>query len=232
MPRPDNAIYELIAAVAKVQAYRFPVHLNPVTEAFFAKQAKVVSPSLGIAMSAIAINSKDRLAETVLSRDPSLNSTLRTTCVATLMEAGHAENALPQHAKANINCRIVPGETIEETRLKLSDIVDDPGVTVTAQTQRGPVGKPAPLDPAVFGPAENLAAEMFPGLPIIPVMSTGATDSIYLSSVGIPSYGAPGILGEFDGGGIHGLNEHIRVSSVLKGRAYLYRLIKAYADVS
>ena len=114
-------------------------------------------------MTAIAANPNDKLAETVLSRDPLLNSTLRTTCVATLMQAGHAENALPQRARANINCRIAPGETIEETRAKLAEIVDDPGIAVTANPQRGPIGKPAPLDPAVFGPAEKLAAEMYPG---------------------------------------------------------------------
>lgn len=230
MPRPDNAIYELATALGKVQTYRFPVHLNDTTKVFFEQDAKVVPASLGQAMTAIAANPDDKLANAVLSRDPLLNSTLRTTCVATLVEAGHAENALPQRAKANINCRIVPGETIEQVRAKLVEIVDDPGVTVTTQQQRGPIGKPAPLDPTVFQPAEKLAAEMYPGLPIIPIMSTGASDSIYLSAVGIPSYGAPGILHEFDGGGVHGLNEHIRVSSLMKGRDYLFRLINLYAS--
>jgi acetylornithine deacetylase/succinyl-diaminopimelate desuccinylase-like protein len=230
MPRPDNAIYELATALGKVQTYRFPAHLNDTTKAFFEQDAAVVPPSLGQAMKAIAANPDDKLANAVLSRDPLLNSTLRTTCVATLVEAGHAENALPQRAKANVNCRIVPGETIEQVHDKLVEVVDDPGVTVTTQPQRGPIGKPAPLDPAVFQPAEKLAAEMYPDLPIIPVMSTGASDSIYLSAVGIPSYGAPGILHEFDGGGVHGLNEHIRVSSLMKGRDYLYRLINLYAS--
>ena len=231
MPRPDNAIYELIDGITRIQAYKFPVHLNPTTQSFFQQQAQVVPASLGVAMTAIAANPNDKLADTVLSRDPLLNSTLRTTCVATLMEAGHAENALPQRAKANINCRIVPGETIDGVRQKLVELVDDPGITVTSQPQRGPIGKPAPLDPAVFGPAETLASEMFPGLPIIPVMSTGASESIYLSAAGIPSYGAPGIMHEYDGGGVHGLNEHIRVDSLMKGRTYLYRLIKVYAGM-
>jgi len=230
MPRPDNAIYELIAAVAKVQQYQFPARLNPTTKAFFEQQAKIVPASLGQAMTAIAANPDDKLADKVLSRDPMLNSTLRTTCVATLIEGGHAQNALPQRARANINCRILPGETIDATRDKLIEIIEDPGVSVTAHTARGPIGKPAPLDPAVFDPARKLAAEMYPGLPIIPNMSTGASDSIYLSAAGIPSYGAPGILYEYDGGGIHGLNEHIRVSSLMKGRTYLYRLVKLYAS--
>jgi acetylornithine deacetylase/succinyl-diaminopimelate desuccinylase-like protein len=229
MPRPDNAIYELSAALAKIQAYKFPIHLNPTTKAFFSEQAKISPPSLGQAMTAIAQDPDNKLAQTVLSRDPLLNSTLRTTCVATLLNGGHAENALPQRAQANINCRIVPGETIEGTRDKLAEVIGDTAISVAAKPQRGPIGKPAPLDPAVFEPARKLAAEMYPGLPIVPIMSTGATDSIYLSAAGIPTYGVPGVLYEYDGGGIHGLNEHIRVSSVMKGREYLYRLIRLYA---
>jgi acetylornithine deacetylase/succinyl-diaminopimelate desuccinylase-like protein len=230
MPRPDNAIYELATALGRVQAYKFPVHLNPITKAFFEKQATLVPPSLGQAMTAIAADPTDKLAETTLSRDPGLNSTLRTTCVATLIEGGHAQNALPQRATANVNCRIAPGESTESVRDVLAKVVDDPAVTVSLKVAHGPISKPAPFDPAVFGPAEKLAAEMFPGLPIVPSMSTGASDSIFVSAAGIPAYGAPGILAEYDGGGIHGLNEHIRVSSVMKGRTYLYRLVKLYAD--
>ncbi len=231
MPRPDNAIYELAAALGKVQLYTFPVHLNPTTQAFFHETSKLSAEpqSMAQAMQAISVNPDDRLANMVLSRDPMFNSTLRTTCVATLLQGGHAENALPQRATANVNCRIAPGETIEQTRQALGVVVADPGVTITAQAQRGPIGKPAPLDPVVFTPARTLAAEMYPGLPIIPNMSTGASDSIYISAVGIPSYGVPGILYEGDGGGIHGLNEHMRVSSLYKGRDYLYRLIQMYA---
>ena len=232
MPRPDNAIYELANALTRVQAYTFPIHMNPTTTAFFKATGSLPSEpqSMAQAMGAIAANPNDRLANMVLSRDPLFNSTLRTTCVATLLEGGHAQNALPQRAAADINCRIVPGESIEDTRQALIRIIGDPGVSVTAKTARGPIGKPAPLDPVVFEPATRLAAEMYPGLPIIPSMSTGASDSIYLSAVGIPSYGAPGILYEADGGGIHGLNEHIRVSSLYKGRDYLYRLVKLYGS--
>lgn len=231
MPRPDNAIYELIAAVAKVGAYRFPVHINPTTRAFFERSAAISPPEIARAMRKIAADPADKAAEAVLSRDPLLNSTLRTTCVATLMDAGHAENALPQRARANINCRIAPGETVEQVRQTLERIVADRGVKVTAKDVRGPIPtSSATLDPKVLGPAETLAKELYPGLPLVPTMSTGATDSIYLAAAGIPSYGAPGLLYEYDGGGIHGLNEHIRVSSLMKGRQYLYRLIKAYAS--
>jgi len=234
VPRPDNAIYELSDALQRVRSLKFPVHLNPTTQAFFAKTATVPSipQSLAQAMAAIAANPNDKLADNVLSRDPTFNSTLRTTCVATLLQGGHAQNALPQRATANVNCRIVPGETIEQTRQALIDAIGDPGVSVTANVHHGPIGQPAPLDPAIFGPAEKLAAEMFPGLPMIPNMSTGASDSIYVSAAGIPSYGAPGIMHEADGAGVHGLNEHIRVSALYKGRDYLYRLVKLYASAN
>ena len=232
MPRPDNAINEMAAALGKVAAYSFPVHMNPTTQAFFSRTARLptVPQSLGAAMTAIAADPADKLAERTLSRDPMYNSTLRTTCVATLIEGGHAQNALPQRARANVNCRIAPGETIEGVRQVLTQVVDDPGVSIAVKPGRGPIAVPAPLDPAVLGPAETLAAEMYPGLPVIPNMSTGATDSIYMSAVGIPSYGVPGILYEGDGGGVHGLNEHIRAGSLYKGRDFLQRLIRIYAD--
>ena len=232
VPRADNAIYELADALEKVRGLKFAVHLNPTTQAFFAKTATLagVPQSLAQAMAAIAANPSDKLADSALSRDPTFNSTLRTTCVATLLEGGHAQNALPQRAKANVNCRIVPGETIEQTRQALIEAIGDSGVSVTANVHHGPIGQPAPLDPAIFGPAEKLAAEMFPGLAMVPSMSTGASDSIYISAAGIPSYGAPGILHESDGGGVHGLNEHVRVNALYKGRDYLYRLIKIYAS--
>ena len=230
VPRPDNAIYELIAAVHKVETYHFPVHLNPTTKVFFEKRAKLATAEQGQAMTTIAANPDDKAAEALLSKDPRLNSLLHTTCVATLMDAGHAENALPQRARANINCRIIPGESIEQTRQALIAAIGDPGVTVTSKAERGPIGQPNPLDAAIVVPAEKVGAEIYPGVPLIPVMSTGASDSIYFSAVGIPSYGAPGIMREADGGGVHGLNERIRVSSIYKGRDFLYKLVKAYAS--
>ncbi len=230
LPRPDNAINALAAALTKIAAYRFPVRVDATTRAFWMQTAKIVPPQVGSAMAAIAANPSDPAAEALLARDPLFNSTMRTTCVATLVEAGHAENALPQRATANINCRIFPGETIEGTQDRLASIIADPQVTVTSKPRRGPISSPAPLDPAVLGPAERLAAEMYPGVPMVPIMSTGASNSIYLAAAGIPSYGVPGIFYESDGGGIHGLNEHIRVKSVLDGRDYLYRLIATYAN--
>ena len=230
MPRPDNAIYSLAGALSKIQAYKFPVKVDATTRAFWTQTARIVSQPLGQAMTAIAANPDDKLAEGLLSRDPLFNSTLRTTCVATLLNGGHAENALPQRATANVNCRIFPGDTIEGTRQTLIEVVGDPSVTVTAKERRGPPSHPAPLVETILGPARTLGAEIYPGLPLIPSMSTGASDSIYLAAVGIPSYGLPGLLYEYDGGGIHGLNEHIRVKSLYDGRDYMHRLVRIYAD--
>ena len=230
VPRADNAIYQLAAALEKVQAYRFPTHLNETTRAFFTEQSKLTTGEASRAMAAIAKDPDDAAAAALLSRDPRLNSTLRTTCVATLLEGGHAENALPQRARANINCRIAPGETIEEVRDRLVQVIGDAGVSVTAKPRRGPVSKANPMDPRVLEPARQVAASFYPGVPIVPTMSTGASDSIYLSAAGIPSYGVPGLIDSPEGSGAHGLNEHIRVASLMKGRAYLYVLIKAYAN--
>ena len=230
MPRPDNAINTLAAALGRVAAYAFPVRVSATTRAFWTRTAALVPPAAGAAMTTIAANANDAAAAAALARDPLFNSTLRTTCVTTLVDAGHAENALPQRATANVNCRIFPGDTIEGTQAALVAAIADPAVAVTAKPRRGPPSAPVKLDPAVVGPAEKLAAEMFPGVPVVPIMSTGATDSIFLAAAGIPSFGVPGVFHDADGGGIHGLNEHIRVKSVLDGRDYLHRLIRIYAD--
>ena len=229
MPRPDNAIYQVAQALGRVQAYKFPVMVDDTTRAFWRGTARIV-PSMAAAMNAIAANPQDAQAEAVLSRDPTFNSTLRTTCVATLIEGGHAQNALPQRARANVNCRIFPGTPIAAVQAKLTDLVAGTGVTVTPKAADKPIGHPAPLRAAIVEPATRLGAEMYPGLPLIPTMSTGASDSIYLAAAGIPSYGVPGILYESDGGGIHGLNEHIRAKSIYDGRDYMYRLVRLYAD--
>ena len=229
-PRPDNAIYEIANAVTKIQGYTFPVTLDATTTAFLTRSQAVQPPLVAAAMKALVANPKDAAAAATLSKDPLLNSTLRTTCVVTLIGGGHAENALPQRATANVNCRIFPTETVEAAQAKLAEIIGDKGVSIVMKTRRGPPSRPTPLDPAVLGPAEAVAKSMYPGLPIIPLMSTGASDSIFLAAAGIPSYGVPGILYEADWGGIHGLNEHIRVKSVYDGRDFLHTLIRRYAE--
>ena len=231
LPRPDNAIDELAAALIKIQAYKFPVRIDDSTRAFWTQMAKVVSPATGQAMAAIAANPNDGPADILLSRDPTYNALLRTTCVVTLVSGGHAPNALPQRATATINCRIFPGETVEAVRLKLTELIGNPAVSVNVQGQQAPQSRPAPLREVIVRPAASVGHALYPNLPLIPSMSTGASDSIYLAAVGIPSYGVPGILYESDGGGIHGLNEHIRVKSLYDGRDYLHRLIRLYAEM-
>jgi acetylornithine deacetylase/succinyl-diaminopimelate desuccinylase-like protein len=230
IPIPDNAIYQLAAALTKLRDTEFPVKFSATTRVFFAKVGASRGDELGRAMVALSENPSDAAAEAIVSKDRSYHSMLRTTCVATLIEGGHANNALPQRATANVNCRIFPGETVEGTQAALAAAIGDPGVTVSLLQPIRPVAVPPPLDPNIIGPAEKLVAKYFPGVPLIPSMSTGATDGIYLEAIGIPVYGVPGGWGDPDGNGVHGLNERRSVRSVFVGRDFLNELIKVYAD--
>jgi acetylornithine deacetylase/succinyl-diaminopimelate desuccinylase-like protein len=166
----------------------------------------------------------------VSSKDPSWNATLRTTCVATMLDAGHATNALPQRARANINCRIFPGVSAESVRGELERVIADPEVKVTTLETRGPSSPPPPLTPALLKPIERLTAQFWPGVPVVPILQPGATDGEFLNAAGIPTYGfEPVFLGP-DLGNIHGLNEYVSVKSLLEGRDFLYRLVKIYAE--
>jgi acetylornithine deacetylase/succinyl-diaminopimelate desuccinylase-like protein len=229
-PVRDNAIYELADALIKVRQLEFPVQLSDTTRAFFAKAGAARKDDLGRAMEAIAKDPGDKAAEATLNQDKSFHSMLRTTCVATLLDGGHADNALPQRAAANINCRIFPGNTVESTRSALVAAIADPRVTVIPSQERGPVAVSPPLDPKVLGPAAKLVAKYYPGVPMIPTMSTGATDGIFLEAMGIPSYGPPGLFSDPDGNGTHGLNEREAVRAVYTGRDLLTELVKIYAD--
>jgi acetylornithine deacetylase/succinyl-diaminopimelate desuccinylase-like protein len=230
IPIRDNAIYELADAVLKVRDHEFPMKFTDTTRAFFAKAGAARSDELGRAMVALSQNSSDQAAAALVSTDRSYHSMLRTTCVATLLEGGHANNALPQRAAANINCRIFPGETVESTQDALTAAIGDPGVKITPVPPIRPVAVPPPLDPKIIGPAEKLVARYFPGVPLVPTMSTGATDGIFLEAIGIPVYGAPGGWGDPDGNGVHGLNERRSVRSVFVGRDFLSDLVRLLAD--
>jgi len=229
-PVPDNAIYELADAIKRVQGYEFPVKFTDTTRAFFSMVAKApTTPKpMADAITALLANPGDAAADRIVSLDKAMHSTLRTTCVATLLKAGHAENALPQKATANINCRIFPGETVDGTLAKLKELAG-PKVTVTANQPIRPIGIPPKLDAMITGPMKTVAAKYFPGVPLLPTMSTGATDGIFLEAIGIPVYGAPGVFVDSDFSGVHGLNERIRVESLYTGRDYLFDLVKAYA---
>jgi acetylornithine deacetylase/succinyl-diaminopimelate desuccinylase-like protein len=229
-PIRDNAIYELSDALLKVRDHVFPMKLSDTTRAYLAKSGVARTDDLGRAMVALSRNPDDAAAEAIVSTDRSYNSMLRTTCVATLLAGGHAENALPQSATATVNCRIFPGETVDGTLAALQASIGDPGVKVTVIPPVRPLAAPPPLDPKVFGPAKTLVARYFPGVPLIPSMSTGATDGIFLEAIGIPVYGVPGSWGDPDGNGTHGLNERNSVRSVYVGRDFLTDLVKLYAE--
>lgn len=228
-PVDENAIYQLADAVRAVRTFRFPVRFNETTQTFFAKTGASRKDALGAAMVQLSANPADTAAEATVSADRGLNSMLRTTCVATMLEAGHAANALPQRAKANINCRIVPGENADTTQAALVKAIGDPKVTVTPVGRVRPIAVSPPLDPQVMGPAEKLVARYFPGVPLVPSMMTGATDATFLGPLGIPTYGVPGLWSDPDGNGLHGLNERHAVKSAYVGRDFLHDLVKAYA---
>ena len=228
-PVDDNAIYALSDAVRAVRALKFPVRFNDTTRTYFAKVGASRGDALGAAMARLAADPADTAAEATVSEDRTLNSMLRTTCVATMLDAGHAANALPQRAKANINCRIVPGEDAETTRAALVKAIGDAKVTVTPVGRIRPIAVPPPLDPKIMGPAEKLVARYFPGVPLVPAMMTGATDATFLGPLGIPTYGVPGPWRDPDGNGLHGLNERHAVRSAYLGRDFLYDLVKIYA---
>lgn len=229
-PVPDNAIYHLVRAVERVSRYEFPVQMNDANRAYFTGMSKIVGGEAAAAMAAVVKNPDDAASVAVLGKDRNWHAMLRTTCVATMLSAGHATNALPQRATANINCRIFPGVSREVILAELVKIVDDPAVKITIPEVRGPVAQPAPLTPRILKPVEKLTDEMWPGIPIVPVLEPGATDAQFLNPAGIPTYGISGIFQDADFGNIHGLNERIRVKSVYEGRTFLYRLVKVYAD--
>ncbi len=234
-PVKDNAIYRLAGALKRIEAYEFPAQFNDANRAYFTGLAKIQAAKgatdVAAAMDALVANPHDAQAiALVSSRDPSWNATLRTTCVATMLEAGHATNALPQRARANVNCRIFPGVSIEAVGRQLEQIIADPAVKVTADAARGPASAPPPLTEEILGPVTKLAAEFFPGVPVLPILQPGATDGQFLNAAGIPTYGIEPLFARPDLGHIHGLNEYVSVRSLLDCRAFLYRLVKIYAD--
>lgn len=229
-PVRDNAIYSLSAALTKIQDLEFPLQMNATTKVYFERAGAARGDDLGRAMVALSKNPSDKAAEAIVNTDRSFHSMLRTTCVATLLEAGHAENALPQRAVANVNCRIFPGDTVAGTQAALAAAINDPSVVITAREARGPLAISPPLDPKVIGPAEKLVAKYYPGVPLIPTMSTGGTDGIFLQAIGIPTYGPPGTFSDPDGNGSHGLNERLAVKALYTARDLLTELVKAYSD--
>jgi len=229
VPRDDNAITSLADALSKVGRHKFPVKISDVTREFFARTAEVETPEMGRAMKALAANPSDAKAAAIVAADDRYSSMLRTTCVATLLSGGHATNALPQLAEANINCRIYPTETAEEVRSALEKVVNDTAVRVLIKTQRPP-SPPAKLTPDILEPVKQVTKELFGNIPIIPTMSTGANDSRFFLAKGVPSYGVSGIFSDpKTDARAHGRDERIRMQSYYEGQEFLYRLTKLLA---
>ncbi len=225
LPVKDNAIYHLAAGLARLAEFDFPVKLNEVTRSFFERAAATQPGPLGEAMKAVLKSPRPPGAVETLARQPHLNAMMRTTCVATMLQGGHAPNALPQTAKANVNCRMLPGESPEDVRRTLVGVLADEAIAVTPVAPAKP-SPPSPLKPEVMGAIERVTQQMWPGVVVLPVMGTGATDGLYLRRAGIPTYGVDGIFEDVDDTRAHGKDERIGIKQFYDGQEFLYRLVK------
>jgi acetylornithine deacetylase/succinyl-diaminopimelate desuccinylase-like protein len=235
LPVPDNAIYHLADALVRLQHYQFPFELNAVTRAYFERLSTLETGKKAADLKAITQPTPDPAAVERLSQNPEWNSMMHTTCVATRLQAGHANNALPQLAQANVNCRILPGYSLEEIRQQLIKVFDDPKITVRYVNDAGEVFDkapdrkqlpPPPLNPEVMSAIEKITAAMWPGAPVIPTMSTGASDSVYTNGAGMPSYGVSGIAIETNDVRAHGQDERLPIDAFYRGVDFYYRLVK------
>ena len=235
LPVPDNAIYHLAGALVRLQHFQFPFELNAVTHAYFERLSTLETGQKSADLKAITQPTPDPAAIERLSQNPEWNSMMHTTCVATRLQAGHANNALPQLAEANVNCRILPGHSLEEIRQQLIKIFDDPKVTVRYVNDAGEVFDkapdrkqlpPPPLNPELMSAIEKLTAAMWPGAPVIPTMSTGASDSVYTNAAGMPSYGVSGIAIETNDVRAHGQDERLPIESFYRGADFYYKLVR------
>jgi len=227
-PVKDNAITHLAGGLARLGAYDFPFKLSATTRAYFERMSSIETGQTAADMKAILREPPDAEAIARLSAaNPLNNSTFRTTCVATMLDAGHATNALPQHARATVNCRILPGESVAEVQQTLARVMADDKIRITP-THEPTLSPPPPLSPEIIGPIERVSAQMWPGMPVVPTLLAGATDGRFTINAGIPTYGVSGMFRDPDGAGVHGLNERIRVRTLYEGHEFLYRLVKLY----
>jgi acetylornithine deacetylase/succinyl-diaminopimelate desuccinylase-like protein len=229
LPVPENAIYRLAEGLVRLSRYRFPVRLNDVTRLFFERSAATVEGPEAADRRAVAKDPPDPGAANRLSGQAYLNARLRTTCVPTMLEGGHAENALPQTARATVNCRMLPDDKPEDVKAAIVAALADEKISVTPVAPAKP-SPPSPLTPAVLAPIERVTASMWPGVPVIPTMSTGSTDALYLRAAGIPVYGVDGIFEDTDDVRAHGRDERLAVASFYEGQEFLYRLVKALSS--
>ena len=238
VPTPDNAIYHLAGALARLQSFSFPVKINEITRNYFERNATMTTGQVSADLKAIVKQPPDSAAAQRLSEIPYYNSLMRTTCVATLLSGGHAANALPQTARANVNCRIFPGEDPQEVLHTLERVANDPKVKISIVPQLDPQGKvvpvvavpPSPLLPEVITAMENTLAAVWPGVPLVATMSTGATDGKYTRIAGIPTYGISCMFYEMNDSRAHGKDERVGVQDFYDGIEFNYKLIKALSS--
>jgi len=230
-PNHNNPIVRLAAGIEKLGTYNFPVALNEATRGYLAAESKLVPPQLAADMQAVLANPRDEEAvERLWVVNPGWNSMLRTTCVATQIAGGHAPNALPQHVRANVNCRILPGVPIASVQEQIVNVIADAKIAVAPTGDTGIQSPPPPLTARIMGPVRTVANRIWPGVAIVPTMSTGATDGRFLNARGVSTYGLSGMFHDAEGAHAHGLNERIRVVSLMNGRRFLYEIVKIYAD--
>jgi acetylornithine deacetylase/succinyl-diaminopimelate desuccinylase-like protein len=227
-PRAGNAIYALAAGLTRLERFTFPVRLNPTTRLYFERMASIERGPLGKDMQAILAAKPDPGALERLSAKPPYNAQLRTTCVATELTAGHAENALPQLARATVNCRILPGETVESVQATLARVLANPQIQLSL-AQRDTPSSPSALKPELVAAIEAVSARFWPGIPVLPTMSAGATDSRFLRNAGIPTYGHSGLAQDIFDVRAHGKDERVMVKAFDDGQRYLYELVKELA---
>jgi acetylornithine deacetylase/succinyl-diaminopimelate desuccinylase-like protein len=230
LPEPDNAIYQLAEGLTRLARYTFPFELNEVTRAYFAREADIVVGAQGADMKAISRTPPDEAAIARLSKSPFYNARMRTTCVATRLEAGHANNALPGFARAIVNCRILPGHTADEVRAQLIKVLAEPEISVAPVETSGlgpRANPPSPLRPDVMGPLEKVVKQMWPGVPVVPVMDAGASDGVFSRAAGIPTYGVPGVFIDVNDDRSHGRDERLPVKSFYEGVDFYHRFTKA-----
>jgi acetylornithine deacetylase/succinyl-diaminopimelate desuccinylase-like protein len=225
VPSADNAIYHLSEGLARLGKFAFPVNLNATTRQSFERTAELETPETAADIRSVLSANPDPAALERLSANPAYNAQLRTTCVATLLEGGHAYNALPQAARATVNCRILPGEKVEDVTATLTRVLADDKIALT------PIGQPvlsAPsvIDEGLLSAIEKTSAEFWRGTPVVPVMSAGATDGSFLRNAGIPTFGHSGLAGDVDDNRAHGKDERVAVKAFYEGGEYLYRLVK------
>ncbi len=227
-PKPGNAIYRLAEGLERLAKSDFPVNLNETTRAWFSRAAQFEDAKTGADMRSLVSPKPDPAAVARLTATPRFNNLMRTTCVATMLEGGHAMNALPQMARALVNCRVLPDETMESVEATLVRMMADNQIAVKP-AWKPTLSPPSPLKLEIMGAIEKVAADFWPGAPVIPAMIAGGTDGAHLRNAGIPTYGHSGLAGEATENRAHGRDERVIVKSFYAGQEYLYRLVKVLA---